>query len=176
MCLGDQVGDDFEFVLLLDLECRPDVSFQIGLCVGPQIMPYIGFMTVFFVSFPAMFYASFHSGYAPVAFPSTHYLAYLSHFAELRWFLHVSGRQFVELPYKFVGPTPFCFQEHLHQWRMSAFAAFPEGRRGSPGLPLSFLFLHKRGTLVLFLRDTHYGIPSVISLWRCVVPTRCKAD
>ena len=40
---------------------------------------------------------------------------------------------------------------------MSTFAAYPEGRRGSPGLPFSFLLLHKRGTLVLYLRGTHYG-------------------
>ena len=73
VCLGDQVGDDFEFVPLLNLECGPDVGFWIRLCVGPPIVPYVGFVTMFFVSFTTAFYAGFHSGYMPVAFPSTHY-------------------------------------------------------------------------------------------------------
>ena len=133
-------------------------------------MPYVSFMTMFFVSFLTAFYTGFHSGYVPEAFPSTHYQAYLSHFAELRWSLQLSGRQLAEPPHKFVGPTPFCFQEHLHQWRMSAFTAFPEGRRGSPGLPFSFLLLHKRGTLVLYLRGTHYGTHLLFLFKMCGTP------
>ena len=171
VCLGDQLDDNFEFVLLLDLECGPDVSFWIGLCIGPLMVPYVGFMTVFFVSFPTTFYASFHFDYAPVTFPSTHYRAYLSCFAELWQSLQHFGRQFVELPHKFAGLIPFRFQEHLQpQQRMSAFAAYPEGRRGSPGLPFSLLLLHKRRTLVLYLRGTCYGTHLLFLFGRCGTP------
>ena len=113
----------------------------------------------------------FHFGYAPMAFPSTHYRAYLSHFAELWQSLQLSGGQFIELPHKFVGPIPFCFQEHLRpQQGMSTFTAYPEGRRGSPGLPFSLLLLHKRGTLVLYLRGTHYGTHLSFLFGRCGTP------
>ena len=68
------------------------------------------------------------------------------------------------------GLNPFHSQRHLwHQWRMSAFAAFPEVKRGSPGLLFSFSLPHRRGTLVLYSRDKHYGThPSVP--FGCVVP------
>ena len=77
------------------------------------------------------------------------------------------------MPHKFVGLIPFCFQERLQpQQGMSAFAAYPEGRRGSPGLPFSFLLLHKRGTLVLYLRGTLLWYTSLISLQEVWYPTR----
>ena len=45
----------------------------------------------------------------------------------------------------------------------STFAAFPEVKRGSPGLLFSFSLPHRRGTLVLCSRDKHYGThPSVL--------------
>ena len=124
-----------------------------------------------YISFPTTFYAGFHFGYAPVAFPSTHYRAYLSRFAELQQSLQLFGGQFIELTHKFAGPILFCFQEHLWpQRRMSTFAAYPEGRRGSPGLPFSLLLLHKRGTLVLYLRGTCYGTHLSFLFGRCGTP------
>ena len=76
--------------------------------------------------------------------------------------------QFVEPPHKFVGPIPFRFQECLWPQRgMSTFAVYPEGRRGSPGLPFSLLLLHKRGTLVLYLRGTHYCTHLSFLFGRC---------
>ena len=135
------------------------------------MVPYVGFMIVFFVGFLTTFYASFHFGYVPMTFPSTHYQAYLSHFAELQWSLQLFGWQFIEPPHKFVGPIPFHFQERLQpQQRMSAFAAYPEGRRGSPVLPFSLLLLHKRGTLVLYLRGTCYGTHLSFLFRRCGTP------
>ena len=128
-------------MLLLDLECRPDVSFQIGLCISPPIMPYVGFVTVFFIGFPTAFYAGFHFGCIPVAFPSTHYQAYLSCFAELWQSLQLSDGQFIELPHKFAGLIPFCFQEHLWpQWGMSAFAAILKGGEDLLDCPSPFCF------------------------------------
>ena len=125
-------------------------------------------MTMFFVGFLTMFYTDFHSDYAPVAFPSTYYRAYPGHFAGLQWSPNLSGGQLIELPHKFVEPIPFCFQKCLRpQWGMSTFKAYPEGRRGSPGLPFSFLLLHKRGTLVFDLRGTHYGICSLFLSGMC---------
>ena len=48
------------------------------------------------------------------------------------------------------GSNPFCAQGHLQpQQRVSAFVAFPEAKRGSPGLPSSFLPHHRRGTPAL---------------------------
>ena len=135
------------------------------------MVPYIGFVTVFFVGFPTAFYAGFHFGYVPVTFPSTHFRAYLSHFAELRQSLQLFGRQFVEPPHKFAGLIPFHFQECLRpQQRISAFTAYPGGRRGSPGLPFSLLLLHKRGTLVLYLRGTCYGTHLSFLFGRCGTP------
>ena len=85
--------------------------------------------------------------------------------------LQLSGGQFVEPPHKFAGPIPFHFQEHLQpQQGMSTFAAYPEGRRGSPGLPFSFLLLHKRGILVLYLRGTCYGTHLSFLFGRCGTP------
>ena len=106
-----------------------------------------------------MFYASFHSDYGPAAFPSTHCQVYPGHFAGLQQSPQPSSGQPIEPPHMFVeGLTSFCFQERLWpQQGMSAFTAYPEGRRGSPGLPFSFSLLHKRGTLVLYLGDAHCG-------------------
>ena len=112
-----------------------------------------------------MFYTGFHSDYGPMAFPSTHCQVYPSHFAGLQWSPQPSDGQPIELPHMFAEElTPFHFQEHLWPWwGMSAFAAYPEGRRGSPGLPFSFSLLHKRGTPLLYLGDTHCGTcPSVL--------------
>ena len=102
---------------------------------------------------------------------------YRSHFAGLRQSPWPSGRQPVGPPHMLAGePIPFHFQEHLRpQQRMSAFAAYPKVKRGSPGLPFSFSLPHKRGTLVLCLGDTCCDIhPSVLfGMW---YPIRCNAD
>ena len=40
VCLGDQLDDNFEFVLLLDLECGPDMSAsRSGSALVPQWCP-----------------------------------------------------------------------------------------------------------------------------------------
>ena len=75
-------------------------------------------------------------------------------------------------------PNPFHFQEHLqYQLRMSAFADFPGVRRGSSGLLFSFSPLHRRGTLVLCLRDKHYDThPSVLFGMCSILPGARQID
>ena len=120
---------------------------------------------MFYTGLLIMFHTGFHSDYGPMAFPLTCCQVYPSHFAGLQQSPQPSYGQPVELPHMFAEElTPFHFQEHLRpQWGMSAFAAYPKGRRGFLGLPFFFSLLHKRGTLVLYLGDTHYGThPSVL--------------
>ena len=124
-----------------------------------------GLWTMFYASFLIMFYASFHSDYGPAVFLSTHCQVYPGCFVGLQRSPWPSGGPPIGPPHMLVEELIlFCFQEHLHpQQRMSAFAAYPKVRRGSPGLPFSFSLLHKRGTLVLCLGDTHCGThPSVL--------------
>ena len=134
-----------------------------------QIAFYASLWTMFYASFLIMFYASFHSGYGPTVFLSTHCRVYPGHFAGPWWSPRPSGRQPIGLPHMLVEELiPFHFQEHLQpQQRMSAFAAYPKVKTGSPGLPFSFSLLHKRGILVLCLGDTHCGTHSSILFGTC---------
>ena len=66
------------------------------------------------------------------------------------------------------GMNPFHSQGHLqHQWRGSAFIAFPEVKRGSPRLLSSFSPHHMRGTLVLYSKDKHYDTHPVVPFRMC---------
>ena len=97
-------------------------------------------------------------------FLSTHCQVYQGCFVRLQWSPQPSGGPPIGPPHILAEELIlFCFQECLcPQQRMSTFAAYPEVKRGSPGLPFSFSLLHKRGTLVLCLGDTHCGThPSV---------------
>ena len=138
-------------------------------CVDFQIAFYAGFWTVFYTSFLIVFYAGFHSDYGPVVFLSTPCQVYPGHFVGLWQSPQPSGRPPVGPPHMLVEELIlFRFQEHLHpQQRMSAFAAYPEVKRGSPVLPFSFSLLHRRGTLVLCLGDTCCGTHPSVLFWTC---------
>ena len=153
VCFGDRFGSDFEFGLLpnplTDLKSRPCIDFWITFCTCFQIA----------------FCTGLYFDYRPTAFPSICCQVYPGCSAGLWQSPQPSGMQHIEPPHKIVeGLISFCFQECLWpQQRMSTFAAYPEGRRGSLRLPFSFSLLCKRGTLVLYSEDTHYGTrPSIL--------------
>ena len=142
----------------------PGVDSRFELCVNSQIMFYGGLWTMFYANFRIVFCTIFYFDYGPAAFLSTHQVC-PDHSAGLWQFPRPSGGQPTGPPHTLAEElNPFCSQGHLrHQQRMSAFAAFPEVKRGSPGLLFSFSLLLRRGTLVLCLRDKHYGTcPSVL--------------
>ena len=129
---------------------------------------------MFFVSFPTAFYADLSLWLCAHGLPLNVSFSSLSkslcRAAVVS--IQLSGGQFIEPPHKFVGPIPLLLSRvsPLPQRGMSTFAAYPEGRRGSPGLPFSFLLLHKRGTLVVYLRGTHYGTHLSFLFRRCGTP------
>ena len=66
------------------------------------------------------------------------------------------------------GPHPFHSQGHLwHQQRGSTFIAFPEVKRGSPGLLSSFSPRHRRGTPALYSKDKHYDTHPLVPFGMC---------
>ena len=166
---GDQLNGDFGFGLLPSLQTDPEnipnVDFQSELCVDFQIATYADLWTAFYTGFLIMFYADFYSDYGPAVFLSPRCPANLGHFAGLWQSPQLSSGQSIGLPHTLTEESiPLRFHKCLRpQQRMSTFTAYLEVKRGSPGLPFSFLLLHKWGTLVLCLGDAHCGThPSVL--------------